>query len=83
MVMIDEAAKTAAGQPLVCLFGCRQSGMAADMLDRNRIAGGEGFLQRFVEPPFLASPRGICGFVVHGGSVARRGVGGARTLGVF
>jgi hypothetical protein len=58
-VPIDEAAKTAAGQPLACLIGRRYVGLVADMLDRNRIACGEGFFQRFVELPFLASPVGF------------------------
>jgi len=47
------------------------SRLVADMLNRNWIAGGKSFFQRFVELPLLASPVG--GFIVHGGSVAGKG----------
>ena len=72
----DERAQMAAGQLLARLIWFRQVGLAADMLNRNRIGGGECLFQRFVELPVLASPRRDSGFVVHGGSVAGIGEGG-------
>jgi len=72
----DEGAQMAAGQLLAHLVRCRQFGLAVDMSDRDRVAGGEGFFQRFVELPFLASPRRDGGFIVHGESVAETGAGG-------
>ena len=66
----DERAQMAAGQLLAHLIRRRQVGLAVDMLNRDGIAGGECVSQRFVELPFLASPRRDGGFIVHGGSVA-------------
>ena len=64
-MLIDQAAKAAAGQPLARLIRRWRGDGPADVPDRDRIAGGEGLLQRFIEPPFLAGPRGVSVCVVH------------------
>lgn len=66
----------AAGQFLARLIWRRHVDLAADMLDRNRITGGESLFQRFVEPPVLARPRRDGGFIVHGGRIAGIGASG-------